>query len=596
VEQADVSEWTAINRVLCRINESKFPLAGVIHSAGMLSDGVLQNQSWSSFEKVMAPKVQGAWYLHELTKDQELDFFVMFSSVASLLGSPGQGNYCAANAFLDTLAHYRRGMGLTGLSIHWGAVSQVGVAATRGVDVRAQEKGMGVLAPAQLLESLELLMSGSGVEVGVVPIDWSMWQKQAEKSLFLAECVNKASDSSLSQPEFLQQLEAAVPSERQELLVAYVRLLVAKVLGISDSHSIGLEQGFFDLGMDSLASLELRNSLQTEIGVNIPIQEWTEELTINTLSAKVARQLIKPSKLLWENIELSNLVPIQPNGSKIPFFCVCGGIGIASYLSFLGQYLDPNQPFYALQSPDLDGKSRPMNQVQEMASKHIQAIQTIQPQGPYLIGGNSFGAIVAFEIAQQLIHQEHQVNLLAILDMRAPSNTRSQQISPPTTEDIIRMFIPVAKVFGRSRKNVQLLSFEDLASVSYDEQLQYYKEKLVEFGAISSTIDINRLKAIIEVGKANGEAYQNYLLPKILFPVPIVLFRAEEQWDASSERFKEEFYKNFEDPTWGWNKLSSQTVEVHMIPGDHLTMMVPPNVQLLAQQLQKLLYGGNLTG
>ncbi|NEO73021.1 type I polyketide synthase [Moorena sp. SIO3H5] len=270
VEQADVSEWTAINRVLCRINESKFPLAGVIHSAGMLSDGVLQNQSWSSFEKVMAPKVQGAWYLHELTKDQELDFFVMFSSAASLLGSPGQGNHCAANAFLDTLAHYRRGMGLTGLSIHWGAVSQVGEAAARGADLKLQDKGMEAIAPAQVIEALELLMSGSGVEVGVVPIDWSVWQEQTAKSLFLSECVNTASDSPLSQPEFLQQLEAAVPSERRSLLVAHVRHQVGRVLGISDSHSIGLEQGFFDLGMDSLTSVELRNKLQTSLGCSMP--------------------------------------------------------------------------------------------------------------------------------------------------------------------------------------------------------------------------------------------------------------------------------------------------------------------------------------
>ena len=112
-----------MTRVFNKIHNSKFPLAGVIHSAGTLSDAVLQNQTWSSFEKVMAPKVQGAWHLHQLTKNQPLDFFVLFSSAASLLGSPGQGNHSAANSFLDGLAHYRRGLGLPALSLHWGVVS-----------------------------------------------------------------------------------------------------------------------------------------------------------------------------------------------------------------------------------------------------------------------------------------------------------------------------------------------------------------------------------------------------------------------------------------------------------------------------------------
>ncbi|NES18398.1 MAG: SDR family NAD(P)-dependent oxidoreductase, partial [Symploca sp. SIO3E6] len=163
VEKADVSDLESMTRVLHKIEQSNLPLAGVIHSAGMLSDGVLENQSWSSFEQVMAPKVQGAWHLHQLTQNQPLDFFVLFSSVASLLGSPGQGNHSAANGFLDGLAHYRRAIGLPGLSIHWGAVSQVGEAAELGADVRLQKQGMAVISPNQVLESLELLMSGSDV-------------------------------------------------------------------------------------------------------------------------------------------------------------------------------------------------------------------------------------------------------------------------------------------------------------------------------------------------------------------------------------------------------------------------------------------------
>ncbi|NEQ03941.1 SDR family NAD(P)-dependent oxidoreductase, partial [Moorena sp. SIO3F7] len=292
VEKADVSDWESMRGVWQRIEESNRPLGGVIHAAGMLSDAVLQNQSWSSFERVMAPKVQGAWHLHQLSQNQSLDFFVLFSSVASLLGSPGQGNYSAANGFLDGLAHYRRTMGLPGLSIHWGAVSQVGLAAERGVDVRAGKQGIGVISPAQVLESLELLMSGSDVEVGVVPIDWSGWQKKVAQWPFLAdwqETIFEVAEPSKS--DFLLKLEATPPNERRLLLVAHVRRQVAQVLGISHPESIAMDTGFFDLGMDSLTSVELRNKLQSSLKCSVPSTLAFDYPKLNKLVDYLAQQL-----------------------------------------------------------------------------------------------------------------------------------------------------------------------------------------------------------------------------------------------------------------------------------------------------------------
>ncbi|NEO38502.1 MAG: SDR family NAD(P)-dependent oxidoreductase [Moorea sp. SIOASIH] len=271
VEKADMSDPELMTRVVHKIEQSNIPLAGVIHSAEMLSDGVLQNQIWSSFEQVMAPKVQGTWHLHQLTQNQPLDFFVLFSSAASLLGSPGQGNHSAANGFLDGLAHYRRGMGLPGLSIHWGPVAQVGEAAERGVDMRASEQGMSVLSPTQVLQSLELLMSGSDIEVGVVPIDWSAWQERVAQWSFLADWQETIQTTSeISKSEFLLKLEATAANERRSLLVAHVRSQLALLLGINHPESIALETGFFDLGMDSLTSVELRNKLQTSLDCSLP--------------------------------------------------------------------------------------------------------------------------------------------------------------------------------------------------------------------------------------------------------------------------------------------------------------------------------------
>ena len=223
VERADVSDFAAMAEVIDRIHQSNDSLVGVIHAAGVLSDGVLQNQSWSSFERVMAPKVQGAWHLHQLTQQQPLDFFVLFSGGASLLGSPGQGNHSAANAFLDGLAHYRRAMGLPGFSIHWGAVSQVGEAAERGADVSLQKQGLGAIAPSQVLESLERLMCSSDVEIGVVPIEWSAWQERVQQWPFLVNWELKTKSIEVTPnakvQQRLDQIKATTGSERERLLI-----------------------------------------------------------------------------------------------------------------------------------------------------------------------------------------------------------------------------------------------------------------------------------------------------------------------------------------------------------------------------------------
>ena len=271
LEQADVSDLESMSRVLHKIEQSNRPLTGVIHSAELLSDEVLQHQSGSSFEQVMASQVKGAWHLHQLTQNQQLDFFILFSSVASLLGSPGQGNHAVASGFLHGLAHYRRAMGLPGLSIHWGSFSQVEEVAEPGLEVNLQQQGMGVISPTQVLESLELLMSGSEIEVGVLPIQWSAWQERVAQWPFLADWqATNPTTSEISQSEFLLKLKATAPNERRSLLVAHVRRQFALVLGINHPESISLETGFFDLGMDSLTSVELRNKLQTSLECSLP--------------------------------------------------------------------------------------------------------------------------------------------------------------------------------------------------------------------------------------------------------------------------------------------------------------------------------------
>ena len=172
VAQADASDSGTMKRLLEDTRSTMPPLRGVIHSAGALDDGVLLQQSWNRFATVFAPKVTGSLLLHRLTASDTLDFFVLFSSVAAVFGSPGQGNYVAANMFMDTLAAARAAEGMRGLSINWGAWAGAGMAADRGVTARAREAGYGLIDSKGGFQALETAINGGRSQVIVFPADW----------------------------------------------------------------------------------------------------------------------------------------------------------------------------------------------------------------------------------------------------------------------------------------------------------------------------------------------------------------------------------------------------------------------------------------
>lgn len=181
VIKADISDANRVAEILDDIEAALPPLRGIIHAAGLLDDGILANLTWERFSRVMAPKVNGAWALHSLTSSRNvsLDYFVLFSSAASMLGNAGQANHAAANAFMDALAHHRRAHGLAGLSINWGAWSETGSVCRYEKAARSlKQAGIGEITSNQGLMILEHLLSSSPAQVGVSPVDWSRFRKR----------------------------------------------------------------------------------------------------------------------------------------------------------------------------------------------------------------------------------------------------------------------------------------------------------------------------------------------------------------------------------------------------------------------------------
>jgi len=178
VVRADVSDADDMERVFNSLPGGPAALRGVIHSAGVLDDGVLAQQSWASFRRVLAPKVDGAWHLHRLTQGAPLDFFVLFSSVASLLGGAGQGNHATANAFEDALAHRRRSTGLPATSINWGSWAGIGSAARQDLEKRRRQLGLDDFTIAEGLDLFAAVLDAHPVQIGVARIDWQRFAAQ----------------------------------------------------------------------------------------------------------------------------------------------------------------------------------------------------------------------------------------------------------------------------------------------------------------------------------------------------------------------------------------------------------------------------------
>ncbi|MGC2331289.1 MAG: SDR family NAD(P)-dependent oxidoreductase, partial [Candidatus Acidiferrales bacterium] len=274
-ERADISRTEDVKRVLSRMSNAMLPLRGIVHTAAVLEDGVLTQQSWERFEHVLAPKVDGAWALHELTADLPLDFFVLFSSAASVLGAPGQANYAAANAFEDALAHYRRQLGKPAISINWGAW-EGGLLTGERISERQAGIGLQAMSADEGLTLLQAVLIDNPAQICAGFFDWSRflcrYPQNAVPRRFsgLLETERNGEGRKPAEPELLTRLHNAPESDRVQILREAIHEIAVRVLGFSAGRRLDVEQPLNELGLDSLMSLEFRNALGAAIGKFLP--------------------------------------------------------------------------------------------------------------------------------------------------------------------------------------------------------------------------------------------------------------------------------------------------------------------------------------
>ncbi|MFP4411180.1 non-ribosomal peptide synthetase [Coleofasciculus sp.] len=337
-------------------------------------------------------------------------------------------------------------------------------------------------------------------------------------------------------------------------------------------HPVGVRDNFFDLGGHSLLAVRLMAKIQQQFGKNLPLGTLFQSATIEQL-ANILRQ--QTDSLSW-----SPLVTIQPGGSKPPFFCFPGAGGNVIYFHALARHLGTDQPFYGLQALGLDGESEPHTRIEEIAAYCMEALQTIQPQGPYVLGGHSSGGLVAFEMAQQLQKQGHEVALVAILDTEAPVPGRH----PVSVDwDDAKWLTRIANVIERFLGKNLGISYDILRPLAPDEQLNYIGEQLKTIGLLPPEAGLKQVRGLVQVFKANYQASDSYV-PQEVYPTRVAFFRASEVY--SEDSVSNESSQIRQEPTWGWNQLAAEPVELHVVPGDHITMFAEPHVQVLAERLK----------
>jgi acyl transferase domain-containing protein/NADPH:quinone reductase-like Zn-dependent oxidoreductase/acyl carrier protein len=296
----DLASQSQVKKMVRDISKKYPPLRGVVHGAGILDDGVVVQQDWPRFQKAMHPKTLGMINLHNATKDLPLDWLIIYSSIASLWGSPGQANYAAANAMLDAFASARRLVGLPALGINWGPWAEIGMAAKMEGAGRHwwEVVGIGMIPPSQGIAILELLLQEDASQTAILPIDWQRIIAQLPKGIApplireLVKSQQRSLEPSKEWLAFVAKLTEAPPTERIDLLVQHTCQEVARILGLESAADVNPHLPLKDLGLDSLMAVELANQLTNSTGITLPMTLMFDFPTIHAISGYIVRNVL----------------------------------------------------------------------------------------------------------------------------------------------------------------------------------------------------------------------------------------------------------------------------------------------------------------
>lgn len=594
VVECDVCNAAALEKCLAAMKADPAypPVRGVIHAAGVLDDKLLKDVTPASVARVFAPKVDGAWNLHVITQRLalELDFFVVFSSIAALMGTIGQGSYAAANAFLDSLAALRRAQHLPAAAICWGP-ARLGMTARQGdAAIQAMEaQGLSLLTRTDFTDRLgQVILAALPRELphrlAVIKMDWAKWSSfnAVVKTKRFSGIVKSAGASTVAGRQFLQDF-FALPADgdaRKALLTAKIVHNVATVLSFPEDE-LDVNKPLNEMGLDSMIANEVRVKIEQEIGVPMSIASLIGGPPI----AKLASSILSQIEAMGEegalgddpSATLSIAVELAEGDEKLPpIFAVCPAGGQATIFADLAKALSNSgskRRFIALQ------KGGSCQSLKELAAAHVRSIKK-RWDGPYTIFGHSLGAVVGHEIVAQLVQAGAQVDAFVLLD---PSNKYSRDSIHDPLEMAMLLF-----ALGRARCDPDDLAralaqdavsgaarwehFFSVAQVAPEERNGYRL-------AVNEIAD----EVTLFTKHVFTETFPDEKTGKLPYHIGIIHAL------GNHPRGRELLRTDLSNAAWQEVTHTSQTIPESGSPGNHWTMFEGENAVTLAGEINKML-------
>ena len=379
----------------------------------------------------------------------------------------------------------------------------------------------------------------------------------------------KVDRRALKAPSHTSDLEKFIEARNQlELQLVQIWSKILKV------DKIGVQDNFFDLGGHSLLAAYLMTQIKQQLSKDIPLTTLFQNPTIEQLATIIQKGSDDSSS--------SCLIAIQPNGSNLPLFCVPGAGGRPFYFYHLGRYLGEEQPLYSFEN-NLYQELGSIARIEDMASIYIAAMQAIQPQGPYFLGGHSYGGNVAFEMGKQLRKQGQEVAMLAIIDSSAPTYKDKEMLIDYIDWNHAMWLAEVSKGIEVYLEKSADISYETLQFLTVEEQLQYVLHFFKLANMLPPNAETTQLENIVQAYKTSCLCLVDYV-PKEIYPGKLTILRANDDMpeDPNSELASE----ICEDFSLGWSEFCTEPVEIHFVLGNHITIMAEPHVRVLAEQLK----------
>ncbi|MEM9185485.1 MAG: SDR family NAD(P)-dependent oxidoreductase [Planctomycetota bacterium] len=583
--RGDVADRGSLDAALAELAAADArPLRGVVHAAGVLADGVVAQMSAEQLDRAVRPKAAGGWNLHATTLDAPLDFFLLFSSVASVLGSPGQANYAAGNAALDALALARRQAGRPATAINWGPWADAGMATGADRAAGLESSGMRLLpagdALAQMMRLACPVSRGRSPQAVVLDADWPAMQRLLgdRRSSLLEDLLPAAgadAEAAGVDTALKRRLLDSAPGERGAQLRTLVRDDLAKVMSLAPD-SLDVDQPLAEFGIDSLMSLELKNGLERRLGVTLPMAMLLEGPSIASLAEEVDALLTAGKAAeAAAGQEWSPLMTLKPGAGDPLFLLPTLGGDVLCYRELVAA-LSVDAPVYAFRPRGLDDAAAPHDDLPTMAADYAAAIRRRQPAGPYHVAGWSTGGVPAIAVAEELERQGEPVAVVALFDTAPPSTYRGVDIDDQAK--LLHETMQFASRFSGLRFG---LSIDALRKMPPDERFSASVAEAQRAGLFPADVEETHLRRMVAVGVGLIRACAAYRINTLR--APVTLFRprtsgALPQLATSSARDDR-----------GWGAESNLRLTLQAVDGDHFSMMTGAGAAQIAAALDRLL-------